>query len=216
MQHSLPTFVPPPMDRGESARLIARLLDEERAIADELETVEERAVSLRSRLADIRENVDELRRSRIPHFNRDILEVLFEHLDLDCFLSSQSLQFSRYADARRNCAHLAILCLVSRSWLHPAQKLLYRVIPILESYESPRFFRFCATVRENPAIRPHVHRFHVLLSETPWCLAMETVKLLPRVLIFAQDKGCWGNPFVEVEAPLVRQLAHLRIHSSTT
>jgi hypothetical protein len=170
------------------------------------------ASNLGSPFSEVRKNSEDTdtQYSTHPLLNGDILESLFEYLDPRSLFSSESLYFDRIRDVDRDYTFLASLCLVSRSWLVPAQRLLYRVIPILEYYP-PRLFSFYATISGNSRIRPYVRRLHALLL-IKWRETLEMVALLPRCLLFVRGLH-WRNSDVAEELPILDSCAHLSLES---
>jgi hypothetical protein len=120
----------------------------------------------------------------------------------------------------RDCSFVGSLCLVSRLWLHPAQRSLYRVVPILQR-DLTRLLNFCAAVRHNPALRLYVRRFHTsITSEDTWRLTLEVCELLPRCVVFLIDPvfglRAGSDLFADQvmsDLPLLPHLASVRLAS---
>jgi hypothetical protein len=165
---------------------MSRLPDKERATTIEPQAaLDEQKVSI-IRTSPMRSFRDESRQSGISLLNNDVLEVLFEHLDTES--TGTYPDFSRTFESHRRCSFFASLCLVSRSWLHVARRLLYRAIPILQN-DFDRLSKFVATLKYNPTIRTYIRRLHIsIISEKTWPLTLEAWKLLPRSLIYFTSK----------------------------
>jgi hypothetical protein len=118
----------------------------------------------------------------------DVIELIFDHIDIDASQYHHSC-FSRYSkgDRRRKLPSLALLCLVSRDWLIPARRLLYRLIPELGKLHFDKLFR---TIKELPDIRKYVQRLYIYIHDS----VLEYAELLPNCKIYLLPRRDGSTP----------------------
>jgi hypothetical protein len=129
------------------------------------------------------------RRTKISRLPEDVIDVilacLYPYISYDC------LEFNPDDTSRNDVqckALIARLCLVSRSWLNPAQRVLYRTIT--EDYinltEGLIFWR---TIENSPHLRSLVRQVYFCGRQPAWSFSAEFCTLLPycTILIFAPN-----------------------------
>jgi hypothetical protein len=124
-------------------------------------------------------DMEETRSSYVAPFNVDILEIIFDDLEPVDLLP---IHFDRRFWERQSRTFIASLYLVSRLWLGPARRALYRAVTDLQ--ELPDLLeKFHSTIKGNAAIRSCVRRLVLYLNDE-WEMGSEIIGLLPSLRAF--------------------------------
>jgi hypothetical protein len=110
-------------------------------------------------------------------FSLDVLEIIFDNLDPNGHLPSGSIDFDHSIHGQPDGTFFASLCLVSRLWLGPARRILYRVIRHLEQCPVS-LKKLHSTIKGNPTVRPFVRYLKTTLDEN-YGMMLEIMGLLP-------------------------------------
>jgi hypothetical protein len=97
-----------------------------------------------------------------PELPEDVIEIIFDHLIPDTPFSSPDFSWNdRDADGGHTKKYIASLGLISRDWVNPTRRVLYRTIP--QSYstvqKSPLLWN---TITIYPHVRNYVRRIHLI------------------------------------------------------
>jgi hypothetical protein len=128
----------------------------------------------------------------ISYLTYDILETIFDHLDPTIHPHFPLYSYDLEQNDRRKSKlkSIAPLCLVSRSWVSPARRVLYRAIPNLSING---FEKFLGTFEETPDIRLFVRWMYVYSGQRETRLTI--IEYLPRcLLIFVTGAGWHKSP----------------------
>jgi hypothetical protein len=114
--------------------------------------------------------------------NGDIVELIVERTRPD--ISFNSPNFSLSNDVERPYRFFAGLCLVSKMWLTPARRQLYRVLqPFIRTHID--YSSLFLTLDDNPDIRLYVLRMHMDLNSRFDARPFDILRSLPRCTLLA-------------------------------
>lgn len=144
--------VPPVRERVE------RWEQERAKIAQRIKALESEISQLQVEHDSLTHKITQAWTSRAPSLNTDVLETIFD------FMDEPNLEFfyDRWP-AERPFEYFRGLCLVSRQWLNPARKLLYREVPLLSPEQSRILER---AVKGNAELRPMIRTIFIHTRET--------------------------------------------------
>jgi hypothetical protein len=120
--------------------------------------------------------------SNKPYLSSDVIDIILEYshprpkssLDIsDFYIDTSEWHMKAYFYSFTSYA------LISRIWLGPARRYLYRIIPTRVTTSASRLSAFCSTIKNVPAVRPLVRRLHVHITDHNCSMLVDIVKLLP-------------------------------------
>jgi hypothetical protein len=128
------------------------------------------------------------KRFAFPQLPEDVIEVVLDHLSPDIPFSSPKFSWNgRDADAGYTKRYIASLGLISRAWINPSRRILYRTIT--PSYCTPRNSPLLwTTIATYSHVRKYVRRIHLIrllpdLYIPPLPLSDDFRDLLPRCTV---------------------------------
>jgi hypothetical protein len=138
-----------------------------------------------------------------PQLSGDIVETIVSHVEIP----HDSPHFSLLEDWKnRPYCFLATLCLVSKLWLTPARRQLYRVIPPFD-IPGHDYSSFFTTVQKYEGVRSHIRRLHINLRTSEHGhslrdeLMLKCIPSFPRCSVIANTS--------DDDIPLVEELMTL-------
>jgi hypothetical protein len=172
---------------AKASKLVAEIAESQR-----------RTLELRAELESIQQEISDDCWTRIPILNQDIIESILDVVDP----RGSSTLIPRWEEDKhrfRILRYLASFCAISRMWLGPARRRLYRLIPFHTSGKSTALFtsKFLDTVLNFPTIRPYVQQLRIAYNiessaalEAFW---LEGIHLLPNCTVDLTIRSSRGS-----------------------